>query len=138
MPRKVCPASGKRKNVPQTRQTRRVERPYCSGKWTRARYFGFIRSALRKASVKWPPIQEARNKARRPYKGPNKRQRWEYQCALCHQWHSGKDIEVDHSVPCGQLRSFDDLAGFTQRLFCEREHLRVLCKACHQELTNAR
>ena len=114
---------------------RRVERPFNGNKWTNARYFGFIRSALRKASQKWPPIHEARKRASRPYRGPNKRQKWEYQCANCKKWWSGKEVEVDHIVPAGTLRKYEDLPEFARRLLCEVEELRVLCKQCHQKLT---
>ena len=114
---------------------RKVERPFNSGQWTRARYFSFIRSALRRASVKWPPIHEARKRARRAYKGPDKRRKWEYQCEKCGRWFDGKGTQVDHIVPAGTLRGYDDLPGFVERLFCESDRLRVLCLACHKKLT---
>ncbi len=48
------------------------------------------------------------------------------------------NCEVDHLVECGSLRSFEDLSGFTERLFCGAEGLRVLCKPCHHEKTHAK
>jgi hypothetical protein len=69
--------------------------------------------------------------ARRKNQSDNKRLKFEYQCATCKAWRPGKDVEVDHIVPCGSLKSFDDLRGFTERLFCEADQLRVLCATCH-------
>lgn len=116
---------------------RQVDRPYAGGTWTKARFFGFLRSALRLASRKWPPRIEAKNAARRTYVGPNKRQKYEYKCAICGDWFQGTEVEVDHIEPCGQLKEYDDLPGFVRRLFCEASELRVLCKSkCHHRLTS--
>lgn len=105
-------------------------------KWTTARYFQFIRSALRSASLKWPPIREAKVLARRKYVGPNKMQKWEYQCAECKGWFLDKQTVVDHIIPAGTLRSHLDLPRFVERLFVGVDGLRVLCKDCHQTVTN--
>jgi 5-methylcytosine-specific restriction endonuclease McrA len=74
-------------------------------------------------------------KARRAYKGPNKRQKFEYQCALCQNWFAEKNINVDHISPAGSLNSAQDLPGFVERLFCEQDNLQVLCTACHDVKT---
>lgn len=103
--------------------------------WSTAKFFGFLRSALRTASAKWPPRYEVKRAAKRKYEGPDKRLKWEYQCARCGLWHKDKDVEVDHIVPVGTLRSFEDLPGFVERLFCPIDGLRVLCKPCHLEIT---
>lgn len=108
-------------------------KPYNSGKWTKARFFGFIRSALRRASVKWAPIQQAKKDVRRPYVGPNVRQKFEYQCSGCRKWFKGTETQVDHIEPCGTLKDFSDIEAFVRRLFCEVDGLRVLCLTCHKE-----
>lgn len=105
--------------------------------WTEAKFFGFLRSALRTASTRWPPKYEVKNAARRKYVGDDKRQKWEFQCAKCGLWHKDKNVEVDHMIPVGSLRSFEDLPGFVERLFCPVDKLRVLCKPCHLEITLA-
>ena len=89
---------------------------------------------MRQASIKWPPIAEAFKKNRRPYYGPNKRQKWEHQCELCGQWFARKECQVDHidGVGTGSLRSFEELAAFAERLFCEADKLRVTCVQCNQ------
>jgi 5-methylcytosine-specific restriction endonuclease McrA len=76
--------------------------------------------------------------ARRHSQLSDKRVKWEYQCALCGGWFKGKETQVDHIVPCGTLKSFEDLAPFVRRLFCEADGLQVVCKPCHAEKTNAR
>ena len=107
------------------------------GTWTAARKWSFIRSALRRAFVRWPPNYQARKLYRRAYKGPNKLQKWEFQCALCRKWTMGKNTQLDHIVPAGSLRAYSDLPAFCERLFCEAQGLRVLCKKCHKEITQA-
>ncbi len=47
-----------------------------------------------------------------------------------------KNIQADHVIECGSLRSFEDLPGFVERLLCEVDGLRLLCEMCHQERTN--
>ena len=75
--------------------------------------------------------------ARRPSQSDNKRLKWEFQCAECEGWFPQSEVEVDHVVPAGSLRSFEDIAGFVERLFCEPEGLVVLCEQCHRAKTNS-
>lgn len=117
----------KKEKVPRTR---------ASGTMTESAFWSWIRSALRQKSRWWKPISDVKKASRRDYKGENKRQKYEYQCALCEDWFPDKQIEVDHIVPAGSLKSSDDLKGFVERLFCEAEGLRVLCKDCHYQITN--
>lgn len=114
----------------------KVEKPHGNGKYTKAGFWGMIRSALRQKSRWWEPIKVVKQAARRAYTGLNKRIRWEYQCAKCKNWFQEKDIEVDHIIDAGSLKDGDDLKGFVERLFCEADGLQVLCKAkCHKEKT---
>ena len=110
-----------------------IAKPYNGGKWSSARYFGFLRSALRRASVRWAPKSECLKAARKPYNGANKRRKWQYQCAMCKKWHAGKDIAVHHVQPCGTLKAFSDLPQFVERLFCEQDGFRAVCRTCHSE-----
>jgi 5-methylcytosine-specific restriction endonuclease McrA len=109
----------------------KIDKPYNGGTWSKARFMGFLRSALRKASTRWGPKNEVKRAARRAYKGPNNRQKWEYRCEICGLYFSGKEVEVDHIIPCGSLTCLEELPGFARRLFCEVDGLRVLCKECH-------
>lgn len=102
---------------------------------TESAFWSMIRSTLRQKSRWWKPIYEAKLAVRRPYKGKNKRQKWEYKCDICKKWWPDKGIHVDHITQVGSLLNGDDLKGFVERLFCETEGLRVLCKGCHKEVT---
>lgn len=116
----------KRSRVPKTRN---------SGTMTESAFWSFIRSALRQKSRWWKPISEAKAKAKRPYKGCNKRQKFEYQCNQCKDWFPEKKINVDHIIPAGTLTCGGDLPGFIERLFCELDNLQVLCETCHNKKT---
>lgn len=116
----------KKSRVPKTRN---------SGTMTESAFWSFIRSALRNKSRWWKPITECKQKARRPYTGSNKRQKFEYQCNECKGWYPEKQINVDHIIPAGTLTCSNDLAGFIERLFCEQENLQVLCERCHDTKT---
>lgn len=103
--------------------------------WSEAKFFGFLRSALRSASSKWPPKYTVLLNARRPSQSENKRLKWEFRCAACGQWFPQKEVSVDHIVPVGTLRSWDDVAPFCQRLFVGEDGLQVLCTADHHTKT---
>jgi hypothetical protein len=114
-----------------------VERTRGGGRYTESAFFGFIRSGLRNKYVRWPPRYEVLREARRPSKDKkNARLKWQFQCAKCRRWKAQKDVEVDHIIPAGSLRCFEDLPGFCERLFCEKEGLRVLCRTCHKKITD--
>ena len=112
-----------------------VPKPRNAGTMTESAFWSFIRSALRQKSRWWKPILQCKLEARRAYKGPNKRQKFEYQCKQCENWFQEKKVNVDHIVPAGSLNCAQDLPGFVERLFCEKEHLKVLCTDCHDEKT---
>lgn len=106
-----------------------------AGTMTESMFWSFIRSGLRQKSRWWKPITECKLKARKAYKGPNKRQKFEYQCNSCKKWFPDKKINVDHIVGAGSLNCSNDLAGFIDRLFCEQDNLQVLCETCHNTKT---
>jgi len=112
-----------------------VPRTRAGGKWTEARYWGFIRSALREANRRFPPRYAAKAAAKKSVTG--QRHRFEFQCAECKQWFKDKEVQVDHIVPAGTLRKYEDLPQFVENMFCEADGLQVLCKPCHQIKTNA-
>jgi 5-methylcytosine-specific restriction endonuclease McrA len=109
----------------------KVPRTRNAGTMTESAFWSFIRSALRQKSRWWKPITQCKLSSRRPYKGPLKRQKFEYQCNKCKKWFPEKKINVDHIHPAGSLNCSADLPGFVERLFCEVNNLQVLCTHCH-------
>lgn len=114
-------------------KTNRVPRTRADGTWTEAAFWGYLRSGLRRMSLTWPPLRNIMRRDRRPYSGPDKRTKWEHRCEACGRWYPAKLIEVDHIIPCGQLKNWDDLRGFAERLFCEADGLRKTCVECNQK-----
>jgi hypothetical protein len=103
--------------------------------WTEAKFWAFIRSGLRAKWSRWPAKYAVLAAAKRNYSGDNPRQKYEYKCAKCKKHYPQKEVSVDHIEPVGQLRSFDDLATFCQRLFVGPDKLQVLCKKDHDAKT---
>ncbi len=124
----------KKKATAQKKQSKKAPKTRNGGTMTEAAFWAYIRSTLRKKSMFWRPILECRNSSRREYSGPNKRQKWEYLCGICNKYHHGKEVVVHHINDCGTLTCADDLPGFVERLFCERDGLKVVCKNCHKNL----
>ena len=104
-----------------------------SGTMTESGFWSFIRSTLRNKSRWWKPILQAKNSARRKYKGANKRQKWEYLCDGCGGYFNSTQVSVDHIIPVGTLKNANDLPAFVENLFCEVENLHVLCNICHDK-----
>jgi hypothetical protein len=96
---------------------------------------GKIRSALRNLSRWWKPFAIAlKNASHTSYVGKAKRVL--YLCACCNKLHGRKNVEVNHMIPLGSLKTYQDLPGFCERLFVEDiSKLEVLCKECHKEET---
>lgn len=113
----------------------KVLKPRNHGTMTESGFWGMIRSTLRQKSRWWKPIYECKLKNKRPYKGPNKRQKFEYQCNQCKKWFPEKQINVDHIIPAGSLTCANDLPGFVERLFTEINGLQILCSNCHDAKT---
>ncbi len=117
-------ASRKKSKEPLTR---------ANGTMTESAYLAWIRSCLRAKSLRWPPRNTALELARRPYSGPNKRQKWEFQCAICLEWFKKDDVVVDHyPEEAGSILSVEDIGPFAERLYCEVGNLRVLCEFDHR------
>lgn len=103
--------------------------------WTTARFWSFLRSGLRSCYGRYPVKFDVLKAAKRPYVGPDKRTKFEYQCAECKEWFKSSAVSVDHIIPAGALNSFEDIAGFVERLFVGPEGLQVLCKTDHDRKT---
>jgi 5-methylcytosine-specific restriction endonuclease McrA len=115
----------------------RVVKTRNNGTMSESAFWSFIRSALRQKSRWWKPITQCKLEAKRAYKGPLKRQKFEYQCNHCKGWFPEKKINVDHTYPVGALNCAEDLPGFVERLFCEVDKLQILCSDCHDIKTKS-
>lgn len=103
--------------------------------WTEAKFWSFIRSGIRGTYNKWPPKWEVLKAASRPYSGPDKRQKKEYQCAECKGWFKQKEVSVDHIVPAGAMNNWEQVPSFMKRLFVGADKLQCLHKQCHDRKT---
>jgi 5-methylcytosine-specific restriction endonuclease McrA len=122
---------------PKVARTTKTKTPKTrnSETFTESQFWSYIRSALRQKSRFWKPITQCKVNGRRLYKGPNKRQKYEYQCNECKNWFADKHVAVDHIIPCGSLNCSADLPGFVDRLFIEVDGLQLLCSTCHDRKT---
>jgi hypothetical protein len=100
-----------------------------SNTWTEARFNGFIKSLLRKGTMRWGPINVVKKSAWV--------ERGKYLCAGCDQVvpltvDKKKNVFVDHVEPVvDPAVGFKDWDTYIGRMFCEQVNLQVLCKACH-------
>lgn len=122
-------------------------KPYNDGTLTEAAFRSWIRSGLRKLSLRWRPIGAVLREGRREATWAEKEKwggkiTWVYPCAKCGEWFpqklkGRKLICVDHIIPCGSLQNIKRDAGpFILRLLVERNGLQRLCvDRCHAEKT---
>lgn len=101
--------------------------------WSTAKFWGYIRSTLRRSWLRWPPRYRVLADAKEVSDEP--RFKWKYRCAVCNATYPMKNVEVDHITPCGSLKNVDDIGGFVTRMFVDVDKLRVVCKPCHQAKT---
>jgi hypothetical protein len=107
------------------------------GTWSEAKYWGSLRSGIRRLFRFWKPAVDALRAARVPFRGPHN-QRYAYLCAGCGKLFKRREVHVDHRVPCGKLTSLEHLPEFVRRLTAEGpEAFQVLCIAtCHRKKTD--
>lgn len=108
------------------------------GQWTEARFTSFVKGALRQATMKWGPKNEILSEART--------RRGFYHCDGCKQEVPAttkegrkrvKNVHVDHNPPVIDPEiGWQSWDSFIERLFCEKDKLRVLCTACHKQVTD--
>lgn len=84
----------------------------------------WLTGVLRRASLRWPARSEALRRGRID--------RGLYQCAICLREFKQREVAVDHIKPVISLtEGFTTWDDFIERLFCEPEHMQVLCHVCH-------
>jgi len=91
----------------------------------------WIMSTLRRASYRWPALNEAEKRARKD--------RGLYECAMCGGLFKAKEYAKDHIEPIVPYSGFPihpitggpDWTIIIERLFCDVENVQILCHACH-------
>ena len=104
---------------------------------TEAAYYSFLRGGLRRIwGRSYPPKNEfiREHRVRAPI-GRNGRVIWAAKCSQCEDTFPQSKVEVDHIHPAGTLKG--DVAGFIDRLFCDKSNMRIVCKKCHGEISLA-
>lgn len=100
-----------------------------NGQWTEARFNSFIKSLLRKGTMRWGPVNSTKKKAWV--------ERGKYFCADCKQVvpltvDKKKNVFVDHIEPVvDPTEGFKSWDVYIERMFCAEKNLQVLCKKCH-------
>jgi len=111
--------------------TKKKTRKYNGGAWTEGRWNSFVTSILRSGSRRWPPKYDTLNAAKTEKKVNVKTGRvaQHYLCAECSLDFPAKEVQVDHIIPIGVEKTWDE---FIDGLFCEADNLQVLCVPCHK------
>lgn len=110
-----------------------AEKTRCNNTWSDARFNSFIKSMLRRGSMRWLPKSLCKREARHYEKLSNEKGRLVFhsKCASCHKIYPETTCAVDHInsvVPASGFVSWDETIT---RMFCEVEGLQVLCSGCH-------
>jgi len=92
---------------------------------------------LRRGSTRWAPKNETKKEARVS--------RGKYKCNCCKKVVGASKIEkgkrvtnvfVDHIQPVVSVEEgFTTWDSFIENLFCEKDNLQLICKACHSRKT---
>jgi len=121
-------------------------KPYCCNTMTEAAFRGYIMSALRKRSAFWKPKSAAIAKAFvKVGKNPETGHKCKlHRCPKCKGLFPQSKMDADHIEPVVPLNGFEgststflsyDWSKLIERLFCETDGYRVICKGCHKEIT---
>lgn len=86
---------------------------------------------------RWPPKWDCLREAFVGIKLNKKsgRKAKHYKCAMCGKAFPQNQVQVDHISPVVPASGFTTWDKFIERLFCEKDNLQVLCKACHKKKT---
>lgn len=89
----------------------------------------FVKFALRRASLKWPPRNQAMRNARV--------ERGKYKCAMCEEIFGPTEVQLDHIKPVVDIQEgFVDLNTYVERLLPYEDGWQCLCKSCHDIKTS--
>lgn len=106
--------------------------------WSPARRHSFIVSVLRAGTRRWPAKYETLAAAKTEKKKNKKtgREAQHYFCTGCGEDFPAKEVQVNHKEPVVSVEDgFISWDTFIERLYCSKNNLEVLCRACHKEIT---
>lgn len=83
----------------------------------------FLIPILRKASLRWPARTECLRLARKD--------RNQYECAICKNQFPRTLIHIDHINPVVAITGFTSWDDYVARLFVKIEELQAVCTTCH-------
>ena len=111
-------------------------KPFNDNQWTEARFNAFIKSALRSASLKWPPRNKIL-KEKRISRGMYICRGYERAEHVVRRTILGKNnIFVDHIDPViDPVRGFHSWDAVIKKMFVDSDGLQLLCKECHDKKT---
>ena len=115
-----------------------ADKPYNSGTWTQARMNSFIKSMLRQGSLRWGPRGKAIERA---YIDDGINPKTGHKCKLhrceeCNDCFAKGDMQADHIIPVIPVEGFDSWDKTIERMFCEEDGFRIVCKGCHRIITD--
>lgn len=105
---------------------------------TESAFYGWVRGQLRKGWSRHPVKNLYLQNNR--YKQDNGKGRmvWHLDCEHCNKATKQTQIQVDHILPAGSLKTTEDIGKFVERLFFVTfDTIRVVCIPCHQIITYA-
>lgn len=107
--------------------------------WTEGRLNAFIVGVLRQGHKRWPYKYIVKNEAKTDKKinPESNRLAQFYQCAICKDEFTNKEVEVDHIEPVvDPVKGFINWDTFIARLFSFKENYQLVCKSCHKLKSN--
>lgn len=116
----------------------KIPRTRNCGRWTEAQFRSFIRSLLRRGSVRWSPRAKIVSDAFvENGVNPDTGRRCKlHRCSSCSALVAKKDMVADHIIPVvDPVMGFTNWDDFIHRLFCEMDNLQAICKVCHAAKT---
>lgn len=108
--------------------------------WTPGRLQGFIVGVLRAGHKRWPFKYEVKNEAKTEKKiNPESgRLAQFFQCAICKDEFTNKEVEVDHISPVVDPKvGFVDWNTYINRLFSFKDNYQLVCTKCHKAKSNS-
>jgi 5-methylcytosine-specific restriction endonuclease McrA len=67
--------------------------------------------------------------------GKNDKEVWANTCEHCKKWFKTSDLDMDHIIPIGGMKSLDDAGRWLKNALVETGGYQRLCHECHNKKT---